>query len=78
MKVVQLADCRELLDAWNEVRTLIVRGETKGLALCLKQWDDDERIMLAGDYRSDPRGGLKAAMRMSWELTKEEDQLKTG
>jgi hypothetical protein len=45
----------------------------RGLAVTLKGLDGKERTFVTGEYRDDPEQGLKACLRLSWELTKLQD-----
>lgn len=74
MVVVQLKNCRELLNAWDAVRSQIIRGEVDGLAACLRGVKG-EQVMFAGEYLADPEAALQASLALSWELTKVERKL---
>lgn len=78
MNVVNLGECRDLLKAWNSVRSKILRGEIKGFALTILDWEDAESVYFAGFYRDQNESAAKAALRMSWELTKQADQQDHG
>jgi hypothetical protein len=69
--VVDLQTCRDLLEAWETVRSQIVKGEIHALAVCAKNRSGEETVIFAGDYKDEPDAALSAAMRLSWELTKD-------
>lgn len=71
MNVVHLGECRDLLQSWDRVRSEILRGHVQGFALCIKDWHDQERVFFAGTYQAEHESAASAALRMSWELTKE-------
>lgn len=71
--VVQLSGCRDLLQVWAAVRAKILSGEIRGIAICELDWQGRESVTFAGDYRDDPEAALKAALSLSWELTKGAD-----
>lgn len=55
------------------MRDLIIRGEIRSVALCIQDRQGNETIALCGDYEHDAEAALRAAMKMSWELTKAAD-----
>jgi hypothetical protein len=73
MNVVNLGECRDLLKGWDLVRAEILKGRVQGYALCIKDWAGQERIYFAGHYQQEGESAAAAALRMSWELTKESD-----
>lgn len=73
MKVVNLGECRDLLKGWDLVRAEILKGRVQGYALCIKDWEDRESVFFAGSYQAEHETAASAALRMSWELTKEAD-----
>ena len=73
--VVDLRNCRDLLNAWSAMRARIVKGEIHGLAMCVKDENGVETVLFAGDYRDEPGAALRASLSMSWELTKQDDGL---
>lgn len=68
--VVDLGTCRDLLKLSDALRHLIISGQAQGAAVCVKTRDGMETVLFAGDYRDDPEAALKAAMAISWEITK--------
>lgn len=68
--VLDLTVCRDLLKVSDRLRSSIVKGQARGVALCVKNADGSESVIFAGSYLDDPEGALKAAMAMSWEMTK--------
>lgn len=71
MRVVNLEMCRDLLRVWSLVRKELVTG-ADGFAVCVRK-DGEESVFFAGEYQQDTREAAKAAMRMSWEITKQVD-----
>lgn len=77
MNVVSFsAACRDLMRVWMEVKQEIANGAS-GIAVCVRRNNGGERVIFAGRYEHDKASAMKAAMRMSWELTKEQDKTKT-
>lgn len=68
--VVNLGVCRDLLRLSDNLRNSIVRGKARGIALCIRDDEGGETVVFAGDYRHDPEAALRAAMAISWEITK--------
>ena len=73
-KVVDLVQCRDLLTKWSAMRDLIIRGEIRAVALCIQDRQGNETVALCGEFERDPAAALRAAMKMSWELTKQADE----
>ena len=69
--VLDFRNCGDLLNAWAAVRAQIVRGEIRGLAVCVKDACGVERVFFAGDYRDEPAAALRVSLSMSWELTRQ-------
>jgi hypothetical protein len=74
VNVVNLGESRDLLQCWEQLKGLIAKG--RSFALCVEGQDGEDSVFLAGRYRSDRASALKAAMRISWELTKAEEKPK--
>ena len=74
MSVVDLGSCRALLSRLAGLREKVISGEILGLAVCVKYRGGEEKVFFAGDYEDNKPEALKAAMRMSWELTKRGDE----
>lgn len=72
-KVVDLVQCRDLLTKWSALRDLIIRGEIRSVALCIQDRQGKETIALCGEFEHDAEAALRAALHMSWELTKAAD-----
>lgn len=70
-KVVSLKECRDLLGKWSALRERILRGEITGIAVCVKDRDGFETVVLSGDYDANPFAALEAAMRMCWDLAQQ-------
>lgn len=68
--VVNLGTCRDLLKLADALRQSIIAGQARGAAVCVKNRDGTETVLFAGEYREDPEAALKAAMAISWEITK--------
>ena len=73
MQVVNLGSCRELLKAWEAVRTEILKGNVRGMTVRLQLWDGDSRIMFAGDGDGSSLDAAREMLHLSWEITKEND-----
>lgn len=71
MRVVSLDTCRDLLRVWGLVRQQLTDG-ADGFAVCVRK-NGEERVFFAGEYEKDAEAAAKAAMRMSWRLTKVHD-----
>jgi hypothetical protein len=71
--VVDLNNCRDLLEKWQTVRGRITQGRVRSFAICILDDSGDEVIVLAGDYDTDPEAALRASMKMSIELTRRTD-----
>jgi hypothetical protein len=67
MRVVNLDTCRNLLQVWSLVRQQLTHG-ADGFAVCVRK-GAEESVFFAGEYER----AAKAAMRMSWRLTKAHD-----
>lgn len=50
------------------VKGLILHGQVKGFALCVKDWRGEETVYLGGEYENTPDGALRAALDMSMAL----------
>lgn len=74
MRVVNLDTCRNLLQVWSLVRQQLTDG-ADGFAVCVRK-GDEESVFFAGEYERDAEAAAKAAMRMSWRLTKAHDTRK--
>lgn len=68
MKVVNLGEARDLLAQWGQVKKHILKGDIKGFAICIKDDNGLEFVYLGGQYKADPQGAARVALRMSWEL----------
>jgi hypothetical protein len=71
MRVVNLNACRDLLRVWGQVRQELIDG-AEGFAVCIRK-DGAESVFFAGEYEGDKEEAAKAAMRLSWELTKAQE-----
>jgi hypothetical protein len=71
MRVVNLDTCRSLLRVWGLVRQQLTDG-ADGFAVCVRR-GGEESVFFAGEYEKDAEAAAKAAMRMSWQLTKAHD-----
>ena len=77
MNVVPLRPtyCHETVAVLQHLLDEALAGRNRGLAVCAKGIDNIEEIAFTGEYRDDPARALNAAMRMSWRLTKLQDEL---
>lgn len=69
MNVVDLRECRSLLQLWSDVRRKMIQGQTTGLLVCVKRPDGSADVVFAGDYETNPNEAVRAAMQRSWDLT---------
>jgi hypothetical protein len=78
MQVTNLSECRDLLKAWECVRGEILKGHIRGWAICLADWGGGDRVLFAGEYLTSKGEAASAALRLSWEITKEVDRTGSG
>lgn len=67
MRVVNLAECRELLVVLDALRAQVLSGSLTGIGLCTHDRAGHEVIMLAGSYLADPDSTLQIAMKLAWQ-----------
>jgi len=72
VNVVNFGESRDLLKSWEQVKGLIANG--RSFAVCIEGQDGEEHVIIAGDYRIDRKTALRASMRMSWELTRADEE----
>jgi hypothetical protein len=77
MNVVPLRQpcCRATVAVLQHLLDRALAGDVRGLAVCAKGTDGREEIAFSGDYHDDPARAVNAAMRMSWRLTRMQDEM---
>jgi hypothetical protein len=68
VNVVNLSDCRSMLQLWSDVRQQLVAGKTPGVMVCVKQPDGSAKVFFMGDYEADPDEAVNASMSSAWEV----------
>jgi len=72
MQVVNLAECRDLLQVWAEVRSRIVKGELRHLNVSMADHGGEDIALFAGKK---DQAAVQSAMRAMMELSREVDRL---
>lgn len=75
MKVVPIGGKRDREEMVRHLQQLIARvatGQVTALATAWKDSSNAEGTQVMGEYRDQPASGLRAAMRLSMELTRRE------
>jgi hypothetical protein len=75
MAVLKLVDTTNK-DTIAVLRCLLdqaIKGEVIGVALCYRTADRNEHAAFSGIYKARPGAAVNAAMRLSWALTKLQD-----
>ena len=77
MNVVSIhqSSCHETVAVLQHLLDLAKSGQLRGLAVCAKFASQKEEISFTGDYRQYPSQAVNASMRMSWRLTRLQDEL---
>lgn len=73
-KVRNLAEVRDLLVAWDQVRSAIIAGHCCGIHAVVLDDDDSEQVVSGGAYRRDPRAATRAILRASMARSMDVDQ----
>jgi hypothetical protein len=66
---------REVVKVLRHFLARAERGDVKGLAVCVRSYDNKEDIAVAGDYRTDVAHAVNVANRMSQRLTRLQDEM---
>lgn len=77
MNVTNLAvfRSRDTVAALQNLLLLAENGELIGLAICGVYANGEGRTLLSGRCRDEPEMALRAAMKMSWAVTRLQDEL---
>lgn len=80
MQVVRMDEYknREILSVLDHLASQARKGEIRGLAFCARNRNGGEEIGVSGDYRTDPAQAVNVACKMSWRLTKMQDEQEAG
>lgn len=73
-KVRNLAEVRDLLVAWDQVRSAIIAGHCCGIHAVVLDDGAAEQIVSGGAYRRDPRAATRAILRASMARSIAEDE----
>lgn len=65
---------RQELAVLRHLTARVLRGEIRGIAICVRDADHVEEVSVLGDYRQNPSLGVGAAMKLSWRLTQLSDE----
>lgn len=75
MNVVNLLECREMLGVLDAMKKRILTGELIGALLVGMDRSGTETTVFSGAYQTDPSAALRAALQVSWDLTKASDMV---
>lgn len=69
---------REVTAVLRSLLARAERGELEGVALCALPTAGPEEIVFSDLYRRDPARAVRAANKLSWQITMMQDQLAAG